>query len=153
MTQLSCKDISNFDTFNRTAELNLSPVLRRRKTGTKGRKKGRRGEVPPPAEGVRREECSRPPLLDHTTVVHMVGKTQTCRVFSSDEYLTSEYEMQLNILLCFQVLRRGSCSGAQSGAGLSQREAAIPSRRRKPKRNRYQSFPDNPGFAPKTAEL
>ncbi len=81
MTELFCKDFSNVDAFNRTAELNLSPVLRRRKMGTKGRKRGRRGEAPPPVGGARREECSRLPLLDHTTVVHKVGKTQTCKVF------------------------------------------------------------------------
>lgn len=71
----------------------------------KEKEKERRGEAPPQAGGARKEECSRPPLPDHPTVVH-------------------------------KVLRRGSCSGDQSGAGLSQREAAIQSLRRKPKRNR-----------------
>lgn len=118
MTQLSCKDISNVDAFSRTAELNLSPVLRRRKRGMKGRKKGRRGEAPLPVGGVRREECSRPPLLDHTTVVHRVGKTQTCRVFCSDEYLTSEVSTRCSSIL-FCVFR---FSGEEAAAALSQEQ-------------------------------
>lgn len=49
--------------------------------GMKGRKRGRRGEALLLVEEVRREEYSRHPLLDHTTVVHKVGETQTCRCF------------------------------------------------------------------------
>lgn len=81
MADLSYEDLSNVGAFNRTAELNLSRVLRRRMMGMKERKRGRRGEAPLPVGGAKREECSRPPLLAHPTVVHKVGKAQTCRVF------------------------------------------------------------------------
>lgn len=65
----------------RIAELNLSPALRKRKMETKERKTGRRGEDPLPVGRVKREECSRHPLLDRTTVVHKVGKTQRLLCF------------------------------------------------------------------------
>lgn len=45
----------------------------------------------------------------------------------------------LNIYVCSQALRRGSLSGGQSVAGLSQREAPNLSPRRKPKKSRYES--------------
>lgn len=90
------------------------------------------GEGHPPVRRVKREICSRFTLLDHTTAVRRVSKAQACsfcefriQVFGSDHS---------NVI---QVPRKGSCSGDQSEAGLSQKEEAIPSLRRKPKRNRY----------------
>lgn len=59
--------------------------------GMKGRKMGRRGEALLPVEEVRREEYSRHPLLDHPTVVHKVGETQTCR------FLFYFYVLHVNI--------------------------------------------------------
>lgn len=79
MTELSSSDISNAGAFHRIAELNPSPVLRRRMTGTKERKTGRSGEAPPPAGGAKRGGCSRHPLQDHTTAVHTVCSRQTCQ--------------------------------------------------------------------------
>lgn len=49
--------------------------------GMKERTRERRGEIPQRVGGVKREDCSRPHLRDHTTAVHKVGETQTCRVF------------------------------------------------------------------------
>lgn len=59
---------------SRTAELNPSPVRRKRRTQMKGRKKGMKGEALLPAREVRREETSNPHLLDLRTAVHKVGK-------------------------------------------------------------------------------
>lgn len=81
------KDVSRVCALSRIAELNLNPVLKRRKMGMKERKRGRRGEAPLQVGGVKREECSRHLLLDHTTVVHKVGKTQTYVMFCFDDYL------------------------------------------------------------------
>lgn len=118
MTELSSEDISNVDAFSRIAELNLSPVLRRRKTGMKERKRGRRGEAPPPVGGVKREERSRHPLLDHTTVVHKVGQTQTCRVFCFDEYLTCKVGKRCSSIF-FCVFR---FSGEEAAAAVSEEQ-------------------------------
>lgn len=83
--------------------------------GTKGRKRGRRGEAPPPVGGVRREECSRPPLLDHTTVVHKVGKTsRVC----FDQYVTCKVSKKCSsIFLCVFRL-----SGEEAAAAVSQEQ-------------------------------
>lgn len=86
----------------------------------KGRERGkeRRGEAPPQAGGARKEECSRPPLPDLTTVVHKVGKTQTCRVFCFGEYLTCEVSKRCSsIFLC--VFR---FSGEEAAAAISQEQ-------------------------------
>lgn len=79
MTELSSSDVSNAGASHRIAELNPSPVLRRRMTGTKERKTGRRGEAPPPAGGAKRGECSRRPLQDRTTAVPTVCSRRTRR--------------------------------------------------------------------------
>lgn len=109
--------ISNVDAFSRTAEQNLSPVPRRRKMGMMGRKRGRRGEAPLPVAGVMREECSRPPLLDHTTAVRKVGKTQTCRVFCFDEYSTRNVRKRCSSIF-FLVFR---FSREEAAAAVSQK--------------------------------
>lgn len=84
----------------------------------KEKEKERRGEAPPQAGGARKEECSRPPLPDHPTVVHKVGKTQTCRVFCFDEYLTCEVSKRCSsVFLC--VFR---FSGEEAAAAISQEQ-------------------------------
>lgn len=103
MTCPPSKYVSSVYALSRIAELNPNPVLRRRKMGTKERKRGRRGEAPLPVGGVKREECSRHPLRDHTTVVHKVGKTQTCREFCFADYLTCRQVRKRcsSIFFCF----------------------------------------------------
>lgn len=142
MTGLSSSNISNAGALRRIAELNPSPVQRRRMTGTKERKTGRRGEAPPPAGGAKREECSRHPLQDHTTAVPTVCPRQTRQGCSCCDgcWTRTVCRGAAAHFFClhFQARRRGSCSGGPSGAGLSQRGEVIPSLRRKPKKNRYQ---------------
>lgn len=83
--------------------------------GMKGRKRGRRGEAPPPVGGVRKEECSRPPLLDHSTVVHMVKHRHAgCFFFLFMNIMSKRCS---SIFLC--VFR---FSGEEAAAALSQEQ-------------------------------
>lgn len=64
--------------------------------GMMGRKMGRRGEALLPVEEARREEYNRHRLLDHSTVVHKVGETQTCRVFFVCLFFICDVDIQLD---------------------------------------------------------
>lgn len=103
MAVLSSRDMSDVCAVSRIAEPNLSPVLKRMKTWTKERKRGRKGEVPPPVGEAKREECSRHPLLDHTTVVHKVYKSLSCRPLYFEEYSTLKPRRERSSIfaLCF----------------------------------------------------
>lgn len=72
---------------SRTAELNPTPVRRKRRMEMRGRKKGMKGEALLPAREVRREETSKRRLLDLRTAVHKVGKWNRNAGQSAD-YLT-----------------------------------------------------------------
>lgn len=119
MAVLSSRDMSDVCSVSRIAEPNLSPVLRRMKTWTKERKRGRRGEVPPPVGEAKMEECSRHPLLDHTTVVHKVYKSQSCRPLYFDEYSTLKARERRELNICFVFSR---LSGEEAAAAVSQEQ-------------------------------
>lgn len=101
----------------------------------KEKKRVMTGEGRLPVRGAKRESFSRRTLLDHTTAVLRVSKAPARRV-TVWEFQFQKFGSDQS-LLCFQVPRKGNSSGGQSEAGLSQREEAILSPRRKPKRSRY----------------
>lgn len=140
---------SNVGAFSRTAELNLSPVQRRMKTGTKGRKRGRRGEALLPVEEVRREEYSRHLLLDHTTVVHKVGETDMQVFFFLINFW--HVDLQVNIFVFSgsqerKLQRRSVRSRSESERGTD------PVPKKKTKKEQVSVIPIWPGVKKHTAD-